>query len=697
MPKRVKPVQYTFGAGELAPDLAMRRDTQQYRDGAKSLRNNRLLVTGGAARRPGTWRLHELTGSHRICEFVVNEATKYIVAFNDGTFDAFLPDGTAAGSLTGCPWIGDSWKTMDYVQSGNTIFLTHSGIGIHVIQRVGPSSWQRSVYGFYQDPAGRLRQPYLKLAPDAMTLQPSALTGAVTLTTSAAYWVAGHVGCRVRYLGREIQITSITSSTVANGNVVEELRPSQTLTVGSTGGFQVGDVIEGSTSAAKGKVTSINSGTSMTVVVIDKLLVFQSETLIGPNSKTSISSVVSATPGAITDWDEQLFSNLNGWPACIEIHRNRLLMGGSPAVPNAIVGSRIDNIYNFDVGTAGDAEGFAETIGDAAAVQIQQLRSAEQLLIFTDRGPYYVPESASNPFRPSSLAFNHFGGEWPCAVARTGAFDGGVVMVSKSLVVKVSPTGDQTRQWSADEVSLLSYHLVNAPTDTGFCTNFNDGPERYALFTNANGTMAVLQLIEAQEIRNLVPWDTDGLFKSVACLGSEIYVTVERTIDGVTRWFLEKFDQSLTLDCVTSFDDLDDVPAKYGDAPVQVVVGNYALGTYPIALDDPPDGPYRVGFFYERVIETLPPNIEDQEGSYAGELVRIVSADVNVLTSARFAANGHELSAYQVTDPLDQAPPLRSGPQRFSFLGWKIDPTITITQPDPLPLTCLGIKMKVAF
>jgi hypothetical protein len=52
--------------------------------------------------------------------------------------------------------------------------------------------------------------------------------------------------------------------------------------------------------------------------------------VIGPNAITACSAVAAATPAAVTDWDEQLFSAVNGYPSCGALHRNRLLFAGHP-------------------------------------------------------------------------------------------------------------------------------------------------------------------------------------------------------------------------------------------------------------------------------------------------------------------------------------------------------------------------------
>jgi hypothetical protein len=145
-------------------------------------------------------------------------------------------------------------------------------------------------------------------------------------------------------------------------------------------------------------------------------------------------------------------------------------------------------------------------------------------------------------------------------------------------------------------------------------------------------------------------------------------------------------------------DDLADIDDLYSGATANVVVGDYSLGEYPLAIEgDPPDGPYTVGLMYETRIEPMPPAIDGPEGPMAGDLIRIAKSHVNVLGSSRFAQNGFELAAYQVTDDLSAAPPLRTGWRKFSHLGRSTDPSVFITQPDPLPLTVLAIKNLVVY
>jgi hypothetical protein len=690
-------LQTDFSAGEIGPEIALRRDTKQYEKGAKSLLNSQALIGGGNRRRPGSLRLARKSSEFRCLEFTYDTNTTYVLVFGEGTMDAYLEDGTAMGSIVGGPWTGDIWRTMDWSQTGNVVFLVEPRMMCQVV-RTTDNTWSQSDIPWTVAASGRIKQPHFKVAPDDMTITPSALTGTITLELSSpGWWVADHVGTRVRILDREIEITVVTDADTATGVVKDDLRPYQDLTVTSSAGFSVDEIVEGSVTGARGLICSIPDSTSIIVAISENLTKFTAEGLVGPNITTTIGSVADATPAPVSDWTEQAFSAVNGYADCVEIHRNRLLLGGGGGVPNGLAGSSLTDIFDFDVSDASDNDGFYETVGDASATQIVQLHSAEQLLVLTDRGPYYVPESDSTPFRPSSLAFNHFGGTWKTSRVRSADYDGGVIWTSGSLIIKATPTGDLRRAWAASEVSYLVGHMLSNMVDSCFVDNFGGGDERFGMFVNDDGTAAVMMLIAQEEIRSFTPWSTDGWYKSMCALPEKVFACVERVIDGDTVFELEVFDHSLTLDDCVLDADVDVAASGFGEDEASIVTQDtyLHLGTYPLAITNVPAGPYAAGLYYDRVIETLPPEIEGGDGSKAGEMMRITEAYINVLESLRFEVNGTTLSAYQIGEDVTAAPPTRNGWFYFTFLGWSREPTVIIRQPDPLPLTVLGFKQTV--
>lgn len=742
---RKRQLQTTFIAGELDAKLALRVDTKQYSNGAKSLLNRRCLIGGGTARRPGTRKLTPLTGgNNRLIEFVFNENEQYILAFmwdpsiGSGGMAAYFPSGASAGGIGfGHPWTGPVIAEMDFMQTGNTIIVTHHSFPPQVITRTGPTTWTNTPFQFFPN-GPRLEQPYFKIAPPTMTMNASSTTGTVQLSLSGNYFQAGHVGQRFRYLGRELVISSIIDPSNAMA-VVNETLP-ETLQLGlevvapgvpGVNNFTVGESVIGADSTAKGVVSSIDPGTGTIQVYLRSANIASptgpggsidpiariapgfggglaqsslqrfivGETLVGPAGTAKISSVNQVTIlAAVTDWDEALFTPHNGFPSCIALHRNRLCFAGHPKAPSLLMASRIGNFYSFNVGDGSDADAILVTIGDAAAAEIRQLFSSDQLLLGTDKGLYYVPESLNSPFTPSRMSFIAFGSPWPISgSAKMRAFDDGVIAVSASTVIKARGTGDSSKTWTATEMSILSPHLLNQPYDIAVTTNFEGGPERYCVFTNIDGTLTIMMLVETQDIRNFVPWRTAGLFDSVCVINKRLYVAARRF--DVFSQQLEIFENTLTLDGVITINttpELPNIPFMFPGLTINVVTtSGFSLGVWPLAMDDIPPGPYHCGQNYPTVVQTLPAVLEDARGSSAGEMAKINEAQVFTHESCRFAGNGYEKTAYRINEDANLPPPKRTGAQRLKFLGWRVDPTLTITDPDPLPLTILGIKTEV--
>nr|WP_211114210.1 hypothetical protein [Azospirillum rugosum] len=681
------------------PALAMRHDVQQYAAGARRLTNCRLLVGGGARRREGTRWLAELPADARLIPWTVDESKKYVVALSHGRMDAFRDDGTPAGSLVGCPWTLAQARAATWFQSANTLFLAHPDLPPQRIARTGETSWSRQALAFAQ-PAGaggRIHQPYFKLAPDSVALQPSGRSGAIELRTNTDWFRVEHVGCRFRYAGREIVITSVYNSVTAFGTVIDELPPSQDVTVDNAAGWQVGQVVEGDETGARGEVVGISSGTLLRIVVEERVGGFKvGEFVTGPESRAKVTAVAEVPPAASRNWDEQLYGPVHGYPAAVGLHRNRLILAGGRAVPNIVCASRTDSLYDFDVGDAIDTDAVLDLIGDAAAQRIVQVVSGEQLLVLTDRGCYYNAESASRPFTPANFGLLPFGSPWPVSSCRAEPFDNGVILVTGSTIVKLSPTGDTTAQWTGTPTSLLASHTIKSPTDAAFTTGWYGGVETYGFFVNGDGTMACMQLLESQQVRSFVPWTIAGTVRSVAALGDELFLVTQRTANGAVKILLEKVDPALSLDAATTYADLSAATARYGTGDgVQVIAGRYALGGLP-QPDPAADGPYDVGLDFPWLIETLPPVIQGRSGAIIHDTMRICRVWVELLGSHRLSVSGQTLAAYVVTDELSQAPPLRSGPQEFRLLGRARRPTITIHAPEPLPVTVLGLSMEVS-
>jgi len=684
--------------------MARRSDTQQHQDGAKKLRNVRLLNAGGVTRRPGSLDLGPLVTGARLVEFTFSADQEYLLAFSAGRMDAYLPTGTAAGGLTGCPWTADDVAAMTWVQAGDTVILACRSWSLQVVKRTGAASWSREAWTADEGPGGALLQPYYKFSDPDATIQPSARDGAVTITASSSVWQAAHVGQRVRYIGSEILVTGVTSPTSATGTVLQALPPSFRITLDTTDGFRVNHVVEGRESAAKGQIIAVDPvARTIDVVVTEGEIGFKAtEEIDSPLGKGKASAAVEIAPLPCRLWDEPYLSPVYGYPAAVGLHRDRLWMGGHSRLPSSVLASRVGAHYDFDLGTAEDADAIFEDVGDGAVAQVRHFVSAEHLLILTDQGPYYVPETAANPIRPTSIQFNKVSANG-CSTVRPVSFDEGVLYqhVSGSGVMDVRPTGDVTKSWTAADLALLAAHLLRSPLDMAATHGAAGEPERYAFAVNADGSMAVMHSIQSQQVLGWSLWETEGAYRSVAVLAGRIFVAVERQFATGTAWRLERFDQALCTDGAAV------LPSSTGAAPlfagmeVQARSGTSAFGPVSIATGGAvPDlgvsgATLELGRYFRPVIETLPPEPKLATGGVAARVKRVSRVRIYILDALRVRVGDRVMEAHQIGEDVTTAPPARTEWIEAGMLGRSKEPTVTITQDEPLPMTILGVSMEV--
>lgn len=214
----------TFAAGEIAPDLLGRGDLRIYVNGASKLRNVFVQSTGGVVRRPGLRYIADAQGNGRLISFEFNTEQVYLLVVSDGAMDVYKDDVKVATIVT--PWTDAQIGQISWVQSADTLFVTHPDVQPQKITRTSHTDWTIAPWAFFdeqKDSTNRIQQPHHKFAGDDDTLSASATTGSITLTASADLFVAGHVGTRFRIQNKEVEITGVASATSATASVKETL------------------------------------------------------------------------------------------------------------------------------------------------------------------------------------------------------------------------------------------------------------------------------------------------------------------------------------------------------------------------------------------------------------------------------------------------------------------------------------------
>jgi hypothetical protein len=252
---KFRAIKNSFVGGEISRSVLGRTDIPQYPHACKQLRNMIPLVEGGAYRRPGTiYETQESSAFYRapfFFPFKASDGTRYMleltpgatghtpqVRFYTGTTKTAPSTLGLAVNVTGgtsLPYTFEQLADAKTFQIGDVMWFVHPDVRPFQIRRTDATHF--ALVDFYSFPTfdgtvptpeqQRDGWPYAKQNVTATTITPSATTGGVTLTASAAAFVPGDVGTYWKFdhtttIGC-VWITGYTSATVVTGLVIRTL------------------------------------------------------------------------------------------------------------------------------------------------------------------------------------------------------------------------------------------------------------------------------------------------------------------------------------------------------------------------------------------------------------------------------------------------------------------------------------------
>ena len=90
-----------------------------------------------------------------------------------------------------------------------------------------------------------------------------------------------------------------------------------------------------------------------------------------------------------TDWAFGAFGGVNGYPTCIEIHEERMILAGVLGTPATVYGSKINDWENFETGTLATSP-IKFTLGSDVRNRTRWLSTEKSLIMGTDYGEWSV-------------------------------------------------------------------------------------------------------------------------------------------------------------------------------------------------------------------------------------------------------------------------------------------------------------------
>jgi hypothetical protein len=713
--------------GELSPRLDGRVDLAKYYSGLKQAENVLLLPHGGATRRPGTRYAGPAKYADRRARLIPFEfSASQVYMLEVGDFYLRLwQDGALVEASPGVPvevvtvFGLDNLPALQSVQSADILYLVHRDQHPYQLERHSATVWKIRPIPFNPPPSWEYGQR------TTTTLTPSATTGAITLTASAAQFEQADIGREVQVtdgvsVGARATITGYTSQTLVDATVNEPFANTDAIAAGSwlIGGSPqavctpseqspVGRALtltlagDGWRTGDVGKYVHVNGG----VAVITNLV----SALVADATLLSELQGTEDAPAGAWSLEEAAWSVANGFPAAIGFFEDRLWFAGTASQPNTLWGSKSGDYVNFATGFVDD-DALEYRLNSRQQNAIQWLANTKVLLAGST-GEEFLISGGQDPLTPSNVQALSQTTYGSAAVAPLRVGNVTLFLQRSRRKLRELTYNFDADGYVAPDLTLLAEHL----TAGGLVElAYQQEPDSTVWALRADG---VLLAMTYQRDQDVVGWcrqvtRAGDVFESVAVIPhpdgdrDQVWVLVHRWIDGAEVRYVERLDDgaylfdwpSLQSDCALSYNGVAATTISgldHLEGELVAIVGDGAV--YPeqavsggaVTLD-PAASVVEVGLPFTATLETMRPEVQVQ-GTSQGRLKKWSEVIVRLDQTVGVRINGEQLPFRYSFMPMDQGVMPFSGDYRVDALGWDAEGRIRIEQTQPLPLTVLAI------
>ena len=652
-------IQSNFSTGELDPLMRARVDLESYNNALAKATNVLIQPQGGLRRRPGLRHILERPTSGptraanggRPVPFPFSVTDSYMLCFThqriyvikNGAVQANI-NGSGNNYLAVSSITSDIVDDMCWTQSADTLIVVHPDLQPVRITRTSDTAWTATTITFDSIPTYAFTLTVT--TPTAGHLTPSAVSGNITLTSQNSFFVAGHVG---QYIN--------------------------------------------ATPQGRAKIIAVDSGT--TVRAITEYPFFNTSNI--PQGSWELESGYEAA-----------WSNTRGWPRSVTFHEGRLYFGGSKSRPSTIWGSKIGVFFDFVPSESLDDDAVEATLDTNELNVITDIISSRDFQVFTTGGEFYVPQQGTDPITPLTFTFKNVSRNGIKPGTRVQSVESGSVYIQrqgKSLNEFVFTDTQQT--YITQRISLLSGHLLKQPQRITMRRASSTEEADLLLMTNTqDGSMAVFSIMRSQQITAPSEFITDGEFIDVGVDVTEIYCVTKRVFNGSTRYFVERFMDTLYTDCAFTGGAASGVGSGLPHIGKSLNVicdgvpqGNETVsGGGAVTFDRTASTGYEVGLPFTVYVKTMPAEIKLQTGSRISMKKRIVEISAILKDTQELKINNQVVTTRLMDNPLLDLPvPTFTGIKRVNgVLGYSREQAIEVTQTLPLKMTLLGLDYRVA-
>lgn len=591
--------QRDFSAGELDESLKRADENPIMKVGCRQLANKRILSGGQASERPGRRAIGQENG--RVEEILMSPGNTFYLVFGVGylrvynaAFAQVFNSAVKGDGSTAIPWTATSIYNVSYdivSASQFEIFILYAdGMPQNVPQVLSwdgisqTSTWTLTTYA-ETNTTGKKQTIFDRLSPQNVEML---ITGANSPSYVAADYLPGATvtidftlnsapfniltagmvtaGVRFAFAGRQLLLTAMASGSQGTATVEEPIPLTNVInqagsdTQPANVAFQVGDVVSGSASGAKGIVVATassvltvqllpTSGGSIINFVQTYLsgTAFLPEYIVGPNGSMLVSgsagAVTLGVPSSIAVWDDEVMNTFRGYPSSVTFDQNRISFVNFPARPDAISWSALGLFFNMYV----EGEGVTLTADSAIYEYVPDKGQVLFLIggmessqfVFCDNVIYYIPINTSSPLAPGSVAFNRLSKHGCQPNVRPQLVEQSILYLRNggAQMGAVQAPGAYYRPYVVDTVSEFHSHLFTAANVIAIAVPQapSQTEEKYAYLLRSDGVVICGKYALRQGLLDVgqdgkpkigwLPWPGIGFTTWISAQGSDLVLT----------------------------------------------------------------------------------------------------------------------------------------------------------------------------
>lgn len=423
---------------------------------------------------------------------VANAATNTfeLSGVDTSSYGTWTAGGTVARLYTiSTPYVEADLPLLKFVQSADTLTITHPDYEPRNLTRTGHTSWTLSVITFAPAQAA-----------------PTGLTS--TSPGSGFDYVVTAVNDETGEESRASVGTSATTQT-------------STLTWTDAAGASTYNVYKAKNSIY-GFIGRAGSGA-----------VGFTDATIDPNTSTG------GVPAATNP-----FNGSGNWPGCSQYHDGRQWFARTDTKPQTLFGSQSANFNNFDVSTpTEDSDAITRTIASRQVDEIRFMVSFNSLLVLTSGAIWKAwPGSQGDVMTPANTNVRLQAYEGTANVEPIVTADAVLYVTASAKRVREAAYNIGSDSYQGPDRSVLAKHLFRRHTIV--MSAYARDPDGIVWYLREDGVLLGFTYLREHDVYAWSRHITDGTIESVATVvennESALYLQVARNIGGTTKRFVER-------------------------------------------------------------------------------------------------------------------------------------------------------------